>query len=228
MRQTPSSSGALAMAGWTSVVLPSCPEAEGWLSPHDRDRASAFHFPEDRRDFVAARVLARRCAAAVVGVAPGSLRIVQWCDRCAAPHGRPSLVGNPDIGLSWSHSRGYLAAAAGPGAVGIDVEVVRGRDWRAGNVARMVLTIDERRQVATCRRPDLAVLRQWVRKEAMVKAGVASLEQMGELDLTSLPLEPEGFLRSQWEGWHILDWTAVGKPAIGAVVARCLPSLHTA
>jgi 4'-phosphopantetheinyl transferase len=216
----------VAMAGWASPVLAACPEAEGWLSQQERDRASAFRFPEDRRDFVAARALARRCAAAVVGSPPGALRIVQWCRQCAAPHGRPSLVEHPDIGLSWSHSHGYLAAVAGPGAVGVDVEVPHGGDWGADGIARMVLSDNERRQVAGCRRPDLALLRQWVRKEAMVKAGVASLDQLREVDLASLPPEPEGLLVSQWDGWHILDWTAVGKAAIGTVVSRSLPSLR--
>jgi 4'-phosphopantetheinyl transferase len=49
------------------------------------------------------------------------------------------------------------------------------------------------------------LIRQWVRKEALVKRGELALDRLREVDLSKLPFDaPTG----EWEGRHFLEWTA--------------------
>ncbi len=122
------------------------------LSATEQQRHDALVRPQDRMDFVAARALAAR-AAARVGVADA--RFEQTCARCGGPHGRPRIVGS-DVAVSWSHTAGWVAAvAADHGPVGIDIEAVAPDDelplGRTG--------------------------REFVRGEALVKAGLFDLDE---------------------------------------------------
>ncbi|GAB3587634.1 hypothetical protein GCM10027579_25430 [Calidifontibacter terrae] len=122
------------------------------LSAPERDRWSRLLRSQDRDDFVAARALAARAAAAL-GVPDA--RFEQRCERCGGPHGRPRII-DSDLAVSWSHTGGWVAAvAASAGPVGIDIE--------AGA-------------------PDTELAmgrsgRSFVRGEALVKAGVFDLDE---------------------------------------------------
>ncbi|WP_457254778.1 4'-phosphopantetheinyl transferase family protein [Pedococcus sp. P5_B7] len=132
-------------------------DARNLLSPAEAARCARLSAVVDRDDFLAARVLTRLLLRH--RLAPGSPlewisrpTVSQTCDVCGGPHGRPS-VDVPGAEISWSHSHGYVAAAVGPDAIGVDIEPLR---------------------------PDVASvssLPAWVRAEAIVKWGHGNLDE---------------------------------------------------
>jgi hypothetical protein len=64
----------------------------------------------------------------------------------------------------------------------------------------------------------------WVRKEAMVKLGLTTLEHVAEVSLSGLPpsVPPAGeHRRHRWAGYSIVDLSLTAPPAVGAVVSEC-------
>ncbi|GAA3814606.1 hypothetical protein GCM10022226_39340 [Sphaerisporangium flaviroseum] len=185
-------------------ILADAPDADDLLTTQERQRAAAILPEADRRVFVAARHLLRRCAARLLDVPAERLAVVQRCTVCGGPHGKPFLPDHPGVHLSLSHAGQTVAAAAHLHPVGIDLE--RLDQPRAGpQVLARVLTRAERQAVESAPDPHRAFLRQWVRKEALIKAGVAGLHNMNTIDLSPLPLS-EGFMRLR--DWRIFDWAS--------------------
>ncbi|MFI9157373.1 4'-phosphopantetheinyl transferase family protein [Kitasatospora aureofaciens] len=195
------------------------PEAgEHLLTEIERARAARFRQESGRTDFVAGHVLVRLCAARLLGVPAAALALAQECPDCGlADHGRPYLPDHPGVQVSLSHTRGVVAAGAGHRPVGVDVELAA-RGGSLGAVARRVLAPAELALVEAAAEPDRAFLRQWVRKESLIKIGRATLDTLGRIDMSALPLDVPGGgpLRSRFEDLHLLDWTA---PEHGAAVA---------
>ncbi|MEV8093349.1 4'-phosphopantetheinyl transferase superfamily protein [Kitasatospora sp. NPDC085879] len=208
----------VAVAGSAEVLaLPGL--GEELLTPVERERAARFHRERNRLDFVAAHLLVRLCAARLLGVPVAEAVLEQHCPDCGrSGHGVPALAGRPGVGLSLSHTEGVVAAAAGPVPVGVDVELPGdGRDGTA-DLHRRVLGAAESDLVAAHPDPAGAFLRQWVRKEAMIKIGRASLDTLASVDLSALPLDAAvgAPVAHRHGGLHLLDWT---EPASGALVA---------
>ena len=153
------------------------------LSAPEQARFDAFHKQESAHGFLAARVLARRVAAAAAGVPEAEVVLGQVCMRCSAPgHGPPHVEGH-DIGLSWSHSGGYVAAAASArGQVGVDVEP-RDRTTATPGLADSAFPELEAARIRESEDPRGEFLRLWTVKEAMVKLGA------GLSTMVSVPLE---------------------------------------
>jgi len=67
------------------------------------------------------------------------------------------------------------------------------------------------------------LLRQWVRKECLVKLGVLSLDTMRETDLGELPVEEVRervtVRRTAWDGYCVLDWLDPAAGVLGSVVS---------
>ncbi|MGW6978212.1 4'-phosphopantetheinyl transferase family protein [Streptomyces sp. NPDC054932] len=202
----------LALAGPTGAVLAAAGDVRELLTRTELDRAGALRSAGDRDDFLAAHALVRLCAGRLLGRPAQGLTVVQSCGSCDRPHGRPRLVEAPGTGVSLAHTRGWVAAAAARGPVGVDVEAVDGRppDLR---VAGAVCSEKELAAVRADDDPQRAFLRQWVRKESLVKVGVATLDEPARLDLPVYGQEPP-----RWRGWQLLDWG--GERAVGCVAAR--------
>ena len=100
----------------------------------------------------------------------------------------------PDVEVSWSHSGGHVAAVAGAGRLGIDLEPAAGR--RRTAAIRAALTPSEARWVRAAPDPHAAFIRIWVRKEALIKIGALTLGTLSTVDL----LGPLGQLVSRWRG----------------------------
>ncbi|MFK0012627.1 4'-phosphopantetheinyl transferase family protein [Streptomyces sp. NPDC091027] len=202
----------LALAGPTGAVLAAAGDVRGLLTRTELDRAGALRSAADRDDFLAAHALVRLCAGRLLGRPAQSLTVVQGCGACERPHGRPRLVEAPGTGVSLAHARGWVAAAAADGPVGVDVEAVDGTDvdWRT---AGAVCTGKELAAVRSDPDPRRAFLRQWVRKESLVKVGAGTLDEAARLDLPVYGREPP-----RWRGWRLLDWG--GTQAVGCVAAR--------
>jgi 4'-phosphopantetheinyl transferase len=204
-----------------------------WLTPAEVDRAARFVQDTDRRDFVAAHLLVRQVAAAVLGAPPESVRLTQRCERCGGPHGRPFLPAYPDLWVSLSHSRGVVAAAAGGVPVGVDIELLDGSHDGLLDSSH-VLTSTERELVRRAGKdgPEAAArafLRLWVRKETLVKLGRITLDSLPTVDVSALPVEPAGDVDQRAlvdDGLHLLDWSHPTPHALAAA-ASTLPPRRT-
>lgn len=140
------------------------------------EQAIARHLrAEDRDDARAARLLLQSLLAEHTG---STRRVVQVCNVCGGNHGRPTLPDLPALGVSMAHSRGWVAAAIGEGDCGVDVEEVP----RLRPVASALTSAE----AAWLERQDdtrIGFARLWVRKEAIIKAGRASLDEVSGLDV---------------------------------------------
>ncbi|MGY1752120.1 4'-phosphopantetheinyl transferase family protein [Blastococcus sp. SYSU D01042] len=198
------------------------------LSARERRRSRALRHPADRAGYTAAHLLARQCVAHLTGRGPHGVQLVQRCSACGSPeHGRPWVADLPEVHVSLAHTRGAVVAAADLRPVGVDVESLAGA--RVDDAAMSIaLTPAETVRVEGARRPDVEFLRHWVRKESLVKAGLATLDT-----LTSVDPEPDsrddGPRTSAWRGLHVVDWVdhrlgavlAVAGSGVGSRTATC-------
>jgi 4'-phosphopantetheinyl transferase len=213
---------ALATIASTAAVLDSVPDAVELLTDVERGRAARLRRVSDRDGFVAAHVLVRLCAAYLFGL-PATTTLQQHCAACGGPHGPAHLRELPEVGLSISHAEGVVAAAVAPVPVGVDVEPLASA--AAAAESRVVAaTPAERRRLARMGDGGESFLMLWVRKEALVKLGRTTLEQMAEVSLYELPptLPRAGqHRRHRWAGYSIVDLSLTAPPAVGAVVSEC-------
>ncbi|MFJ8827545.1 4'-phosphopantetheinyl transferase family protein [Streptomyces sp. NPDC102467] len=208
--------GPVAVAAGTDEVLRHPAAGAHLLNDRERGRLARFRREQGRRDFLAAHVLVRFCAGRLLGIAPAEVSFAQHCPTChGSDHGRPLLAGRPDVHLSLSHTDGVVAAAAGRVPVGIDVERL-GRTHGPGAMDR-ALTAAERALVTAAADPGRAFLRQWVRKEALIKIGRTDLDALGRLDLSGLPLgDRADGAPLRFEDLYVTDLT---DSRLGALVA---------
>ena len=169
---------------------------------------------------MAAHLLARVCVAAMLDVPAASIELTQRCAGCGGDHGRPWVVGPADTYVAWSHARGYVAAAAAPVPVGVDAEVLGATSVTAGLVDS-VLGASVAATILAAADPEPAFLRQWTRRECLVKLGLITLDTMGTMALPDPPDLPRGS-GQRWQLWRddlrILEWTTADPPALGAAV----------
>ncbi|MFJ8039909.1 4'-phosphopantetheinyl transferase family protein [Kitasatospora sp. NPDC096147] len=213
----------LVVVAGSAEVLARPGAGEGLLTEVERGRAARFRKDSTRDDFVAAHVLVRECAARLLGTEAAALTLLQLCPDCEQEgHGRPFIADHPEVQVSLSHGRGVVAAAAGFGPVGVDVEQpARGL---VAEVAERVLAPAELAVLKEHPEPERAFLRFWVRKEALIKIGRATLDTLAELDLSAVPLDGSP-VRGTWEGLHLLDWVDEARGAVVGVVAAEEPRL---
>jgi 4'-phosphopantetheinyl transferase len=166
--------------------------AEDWLTDVERARAARFAFEPDRRAFVAAHLLVRLCAAQALGADPAGLTLLQYCEVHGPGHGRPYVEQAPSLGVSLSHTRGYVCAAAGEGRVGIDAERVPPGPFDE-LLAGRALTERELAVVTT----NDELIRHWARKEALIKRGELTIDALRRTD-------------ADLTGRHLLEWKAEG------------------
>ncbi|MER7500272.1 4'-phosphopantetheinyl transferase superfamily protein [Nonomuraea pusilla] len=162
---------------------------ESWLTGTERERAARFRFEADRQSFTAAHLLARLCAAAALDADPAGLTLLQHCEVHGPGHGRPYIAEAPELGVSLSHTRGYVCAAAGPGRVGVDAERVPPGPLDE-RLADHVLAPSERALVTG----NDELITYWTRKEALIKRGELTLGRMNA---------PAAHLLT---GRHLLEW----------------------
>jgi 4'-phosphopantetheinyl transferase len=175
-----------------------------WLTEIELERAAKLRFDADRAAFTAAHLLVRLCAARVLGADPAQLTLAQHCDLHGPGHGRPFIEQAPELGVSFSHTRGYVCAAAGHGRVGVDAERVPPGPLDRG-LAGIALTPAERAAVTG----NEELIRHWTRKEALIKRGELTLDRMGKAE-------------TDWAGLHLLEWRA--EPAVLVAVVTDSPA----
>lgn len=188
---------------WRGVLgaAPSDPAA-----PDEAARARAMGSARRRREFLACRGALRRVLAALLGVEPLAVPIVE------GPHGKPALgpvpgrepdpdpaTGLAPLGFNLSHSgERFLIAAARGCAPGVDVERIRPRA-DLERLGRRFFSPAERRALAAAADPALAFHRLWARKEAVIKADGRGVSiGLARFDVSAD--EPPALLGARWAG----------------------------
>ena len=81
-------------------------------------------------------------------------------------HGKPIIVGHPEIRFNMSHCRDAVICALSDREVGVDIESVS--HYRE-NVMRYTMNDQEVEEILHAERPDVAFTRLWTMKEAVLK-----------------------------------------------------------
>lgn len=143
------------------------------LDADERARHDRFVFQRDRRRYLAAHALARLVISGYLDEDAAALRFVAHCNSCGGAHGKPRLAQpSADLELSLSRSGDRVAVAVARGVpVGVDVEQVSAVPGYE-HLVEDVLSPAERRGLQELPSPErlAALLRYWVRKEAVLKA----------------------------------------------------------
>ena len=233
------------------------------LDARETARAAAFVFPADRHRYQVAHVMLRRVLAGHLGTDPSRLTFGrQRCPTCGGPSGKPVLVvpawggtvlsgGHPrtpdgpgtprDADGAWpgpsfslAHSGEAVAIAVARGPVGIDVE-----QEATGCVCSLASAMHEADAaiVAVLPEPErhLAVIRWWVRAEAVLKcAGTGIAHGMDAFPVLGAPVRsrvspgPRLPLEPDVPGWAAAagcSFAALSAPK-GYQAALALPGLR--
>jgi 4'-phosphopantetheinyl transferase len=167
----------------------------------ERARWSRFMREEDKARYLVSHAMLRLLLAAHSGIPPHELRFSTVCRYCGASHGKPELAGSGHrLQFSLSHSGQQAVVAVCRGVpLGVDVEEMKpGRD--RVSLIPSVLSEAERRAVEALPRDrqNLAFLRYWTRKEAVLKAtGHGLAIPLKSLTLSAHDAAPE-----------LVSWTA--------------------
>ena len=81
-------------------------------------------------------------------------------------HGKPAIVGHPDIHFNVSHCREAVVCAVSDRPVGIDVESIR--EFK-DSLVRYTMNDLELQRISQAERPEVAFIRLWTMKEAKLK-----------------------------------------------------------
>ena len=226
----------------TAVTLGAADLAE--LDPRESARAAAFVFPADRHRYQVAHVMLRRVLAGHLGTDPSRLTFGrQRCPTCGGPSGKPVLAvsvwgddprGTPGLSFSLAHSGEAVAIAVARGPVGIDVE----RE-AAGCVCSLASAMHEADAAIVEVLPEperhLAVIRWWVRAEAVLKCagtgiahGMDAFPVLGAPVRSRVPPGPRLPLEPDVPGWAAAagcSFAALSAPK-GYQAALALPGLR--
>ncbi|WP_236245875.1 4'-phosphopantetheinyl transferase superfamily protein [Streptomyces sp. CC210A] len=188
----PVAEAAVAAVATTTEVLSRPDLTADMLAPWELHRLARIRIPARRDDVLASRLLLRLCVARCTGRPPGATVLAQHCADCDRyGHGRPYLPGLPAVRVSLSHADGVVAAAAGPGPLGIDIEPRTRRPGPLPVLRRLLPDAD--------RHDGEDLLRAWVRREALVKAGRADGDRAG---------------------LHLREWTDPARAAVAALASQ--------
>ncbi|MBO8196336.1 4'-phosphopantetheinyl transferase superfamily protein [Streptomyces oryzae] len=187
------------------------------LSEEERKRAAAFVREADRERYVVAHLALRRELGALLELDPAEVRFARAdCPLCGAPHGRPTVPGDP-VHFSLSHAGDVVLLAFAAVPVGVDVEEFP--SVAAARETMSVLHPRERAELAAL--PDSAALpaaftRCWTRKEAYLKGTGAGLGEDPSVTYVGTFGEP-----AQVPGWQLTDLPApAGYAAASALRQR--------
>lgn len=133
--------------------------ALGEISEQRRQQALKFRHEQGRRTSVLAYLLLKQALREGYGITANPL--FEYGE-----HGKPAIIGHPEIHFSLSHCRDAVACAVGSRPVGIDVESIR--EYKEP-LARYTMNDDELRQIVAAPRPEVAFIRLWTMKEAALK-----------------------------------------------------------
>lgn len=129
------------------------------ISSQRREQALQFKFEQGQRLCVAAYMLLKQALREQEGILDNP--IFEYGE-----HGKPSIVGHPELHFSLSHCKEAAVCVLSRRPVGIDVESI-GR--YSEPVARYAMNDDELRQIHLAQNPSLVFTRLWTMKESLLK-----------------------------------------------------------
>ena len=129
------------------------------ISEQRREQALRFKFERGQRTCVLAYLLLKKGLREEYGITGNPL--FEYGE-----HGKPFIVGHPEIHFSLSHCHEAVACVLSNRPVGIDVESVR---RYKEDVVRYAMNEQEQQLIAASERPDVAFIRLWTMKEARLK-----------------------------------------------------------
>ncbi len=86
-------------------------------------------------------------------------------------HGKPFIVGHPDIHFNISHCREAVLCVVSDRPVGVDIESIR--EYR-DSLVRYTMNDAEIARIEQAERPEVAFIRLWTMKEAKLKLSVST------------------------------------------------------
>lgn len=129
------------------------------ISPQRRDQALKFKNEQGLRLCVLAYQLLKQGLREEYGITENPIFTYN-------EHGKPSIVGHPEIFFNLSHCKEAAACVLSDHPVGIDVESIRPfKD----SLARYTMNDEELQQIQTVENPNAAFIRLWTMKEAALK-----------------------------------------------------------
>lgn len=163
---------------------------ESTLSAAEAQRAQRFHFPQDRKRFIAAHGCLRKVLAGYLHCEPGKVSFSK------GSHGKPGLATRPSqrrLEFNLSHSADFaLIAVTWERRIGVDVEQIRPGlatediAWRYFSqleVTELMALYPEQRETA--------FFQCWTRKEAYIKAQGSGLSlPLESFDVSLTPNDP--------------------------------------
>ncbi len=176
-------------------------ELGGLLDSAEQTRAARFHFPRDRRHYVASRGLLRRLLGAALEL-PASTLLFEY-----GAQGKPALAAAslPDriLRFNLAHSSGWaMFALAWDREVGIDLESATRLKRDINALPGLAARVLSQRELAIWQRlpddaaRDAAFLRAWTRKEAYVKAtGKGLFDELQNIEVALDAARPESALK---------------------------------
>ena len=129
------------------------------ISDQRREHALRFRYERGQRTCVLAYLLLKKALREEYGITENPLFAYN-------EHGKPRLIGYPDIHFNLSHCREAVACAVSSHPVGIDIESVR---CCKEQLVAYTMNDHEQAQIAAAERPDVAFTRLWTMKEARQK-----------------------------------------------------------
>lgn len=167
-------------------------EALAQISQQRREQALRFKFEHGQRTCVLAYLLLKKALLEQYGIQENP--VFEYGE-----HGKPSIVGHPEIFFNLSHCREAVACVIGDGPVGIDVESL-GR-YRE-SVARYAMNEEELAEIQSSGQPDITFTRLWTMKEAALKlSGVGLRDDMrnvlqGNVRIVTTEVLDKGYIYS--------------------------------
>jgi len=129
------------------------------LSEQRREQALKFRFEQGRRTCVLAYLLLMRGLRQEFGIEEKPL--FEYGE-----HGKPRIVGHPEVHFNLSHCREAVFCAVSHQPVGVDVESVR--EYKE-SLIDYTMNVDEQALIRRAERPEVAFTRLWTQKEALLK-----------------------------------------------------------
>jgi 4'-phosphopantetheinyl transferase len=205
----------MAAPGWLSRSLADVPDGDRWLGPRERAVLAGLRLEHRREQWRLGRWTAKVAVGAWLGAPPEDVQVVAAAD--GAPEAWRAGRRAP-LSISLSHRGGRaIAAVAGAGAVGCDLEL---EEPRSAAFVREWLSEPERAAVAAAGPvdgPSRVANLLWTAKEAAAKVRRGGLRL--DVRAAAVHLDPPGAGGGDAGGWAPLrvEWpeTAAGGVTCG-------------
>jgi len=135
------------------------PSALAEISPQRREQALKFKFEQGQRLCVLAYMLLKQALREEYGITQNP--VFEYGE-----HGKPFIVGHPEICFNLSHCKEAAICVVSDRPVGVDVESIR---EFSDSLVHYTMNDSEIREIASAEHPAAAFIRLWTMKEATLK-----------------------------------------------------------